>query len=161
MVRRHTPAMRPRRAGFAFLSVLAWAAISALATGAVAHVWSQQARREREQQLLRVGAIYAHAIDNYRSMSPGTVKHYPATLDDLLLDTRFVHAVRHLRRPYTDPVNPGKPWGLLHDANGRITGVHSLSQDEPVSKIAPVVDGVRLDSATRYSQWRFFREPQP
>jgi type II secretory pathway pseudopilin PulG len=137
--------MRRGERGYTFIAVLALLAVCMLGVSLAAPVWSQQVKREREQELLRIGALYAQALASYRDASPGSLKQYPPRLEALLLDTRYVGVQRHLRKLYADPMNPGQPWGLVLDAEQRIVGVYSLSEE------APLAEG----SARRYSDWKF------
>lgn len=65
-------------------------------------VWRQQARREREEELLFRLKQYAHALALYQRRLPGAA---PANLDDLVKQ-------RFLRRKYTDPIT-GKDFAIL------------------------------------------------
>jgi type II secretory pathway pseudopilin PulG len=141
--------------GYSFVAVLVLLAIVSFGLAFIGPLWSQQAQREREQELLRIGTLYARALANYRDSSPGSAKQYPASLDALLVDTRFVGVVRHLREPYPDPVNAGQAWGLLRNEAGCIVGVHSLSTAAPLAQGAVAPDGTAMPAATQYSQWKF------
>ena len=136
-------------------------ALVALGLAAVGPIWSQQAQRERERDLIRVGTLYAQAIASYRQSSPGSEKLYPLSLESLLLDTRFVGTVRHLRKPYPDPLSPGKPWGVLRDGSGRIVGVYSLSTEVPLAQGEQRLDDRMLPPARRYADWKFLADPKP
>lgn len=116
---------------------------------------SAQARREREHELLRIGALYAQAIADYHAMSPGTQKQYPQRLVALTLDNRFVTLRRHLRTLYPDPVNPGQDWGLVLDADQRVVGVYSRSQQAPIATGPIDLGVVRLPAAQHYADWKF------
>ena len=86
--------------------------------------------------MLRIGALYVQALERYRRSSPGTDKRLPLELEELLMDQRFVGTVRHLRRLYPDPVGSTGRWGVVRGEDGRIQGVHSLSEDEPLIEAA-------------------------
>jgi type II secretory pathway pseudopilin PulG len=147
----------PRHAtrGYGLVAVLLLVALTALGLSSVAQSWSEAARREKEQQLLRVGALYVQALERYRRSSPGSDKRLPKELDELLLDQRFVGTVRHLRRLYPDPVNPAGAWGVVRGEDGRIRGVRSLSEDAPLIAGGVVRPGLKLPPAQRYSDWQF------
>ncbi|MCI4429558.1 MAG: type II secretion system protein [Burkholderiales bacterium] len=141
--------------GYTLVAVLVLLAIVALGLAAVGPIWSQEAQRERERELIRIGKTYASALSSYRAASPGSLKQFPASLEELLLDTRFFGAMHHMRKLYGDPVNPTKPWGLILDETGRIVGVHSLSEEMPLADrlgqtLVPVQASVR-----RYSELKF------
>jgi type II secretory pathway pseudopilin PulG len=152
---------RARQHGFTFVAVLLLLALCMLGLAVAGPVWSQQVKREREQELLRIGALYAQAIANYRDGSPGTLKQCPPTLNALLRDERFLGTMRHLRRLYGDPVNAGRPWGLVVDADRRITGVYSLSQEAPIAEGALELGAASLAPARHYSDWKFVPKPRP
>ena len=65
-------------------------------------VWRQQARREREEELLFRLKQYAHALALYQRRVPGGS---PGTIDDLVKQ-------RYLRRKYLDPMT-GKDFAIL------------------------------------------------
>lgn len=153
--RRAQGSTRQQEKGFTFVAVLVVLALCMLGLGIAGPLWSQQVRREREQELLRIGAMYAQALRSYRDASPGSLKQYPDRLEALLLDTRYVGVRRHLRKLYADPMNPGRPWGLVLDVDKRIVGVYSLSDEAPVAQGALEVEGVSLAPAQHYSQWKF------
>ena len=146
---------RRAHSGFTFVGVLLLLALCMLGLAVAGPIWSQQVKREREQELLRVGALYAQALARYRDASPGSLKQYPPGLEALLLDTRFVGTERHLRKLYPDPMNPGSPWGLVLDADKRVIGVYSLSDEPPVAQGSLELGGVVLPPASRYSDWKF------
>ena len=147
--------------GFVYVWVLALVAVLALGLAAIGPLWSQEAKRDREDDLLRVGKLYAEAIAGYYRVSPGSVKHYPPSLEALLLDTRFVGTVRHLRTLYADPVSVDTPWGLLRAPDGGIRGVYSQSAAVPLRTV-PVDLGIAvLAPAARYAEWQFEPKVSP
>lgn len=156
---RAVPRRQPR--GATLVVVLLLLALTSLGLSVVGPAWADQARRERERDLLRIGALYARALASYRAASPGSDKHHPERLEQLLADTRFVGTMRHLRKLYPDPLRPGAPWGLVKDAAGRIVGVYSHSDDEPVARGVQQLDGVTLPAASRYSDWKFMAKESP
>jgi hypothetical protein len=134
---------------------MALVAVLGIGLSAIGPLWRDDARREREKDALRIGQLYAQAIASYYKSSPGSAKRYPPTLDVLLMDTRFVGTVRHMRRLYDDPLQPGRPWGVIRAADGGIGGVYSTSNDEPLRR-EPLDLGITLlAAATRYSDWKF------
>lgn len=139
--------------------MLALVAVLGIALAAVGPLWAEEAKREREAELLRIGQLYAEAIARYHRMSPGSVKRYPTELGQLLTDTRFVGTVRHLRTLYPDPMTRGQPWTLMRASDGGIQGVASQSAELPLRVTAVQVGAVRLAAAQRYSDWRFVTPP--
>ena len=150
----------PQR-GFTYVWMLAAVAVPGVGLAALGTLWSAAAQREREDELIRIGVAYAQAIASYQRMSPGSVRQLPPSLEALVLDDRYPQPQRHLRRLYPDPIDPGRPWGLLRDPEGRIKAVHSLSGEQPWRRVAFVVDGVSLPAAGAYSDWQFGVKGQP
>ncbi len=146
----------PRRpCGFTLLAVLAALTVLALASERVMWFASEQALREREAELLRVGSAYAQAIAAYHAATPGHARQWPPTLDALTEDRRFVQVRRHLRERYADPVARSVDWGLLRAPDGGIVGVYSRSDQAPLRGSAIAQRGIRLAAATRYADWKF------
>jgi type II secretory pathway pseudopilin PulG len=141
--------------GFSYVAVLAMVAVMGLGLAAIGPLWAEEVRREHEDELLRIGRLYAEAIARYQKASPGSARRYPPTLEVLLMDTRFVGTVRHLRSLHPDPLDPARPWGLVRDADGGIRGVFSQSEAPPLRTVAVVLGAVTLAPAARYSDWQF------
>ena len=148
---------RRRRAAPGYTYMAGLCALATLGNGlaALGQTWSAAAQRDKEAELIRVGALYVRAIGDYYARSPGSVKSYPPRLDDLLEDTRFVGTMRHLRKLYGDPVNHDQQWTLLRAPGGGIIGVASQS-DKRVLRQRPlnVPHGLPVAGA-RYSEWNF------
>lgn len=147
--------------GFTFVLVLLALAMSSIGLAVVGPTWSERLRREREQDLLHIGRLYAEALVSYRDASPGSLKQYPLRLEHLLEDPRFVGTRRHLRRLYPDPLGGGRPWGLVHDAQGRVIGVFSQSEDEPLMRRSLDLGTVQLPPARHYADWKFIPKATP
>lgn len=148
-----------RQHGFTLLAVLAAMFLLALVSQQVMSVVSQQAQREREAELLRIGAAYQTAIGAYHDQSPGSVKRWPPTLEALLDDRRFVTLQRHLRRLYADPLTRTTTWGLVPAPDGGIAGVYSLSEDHPIRTGGTELARLGLAEVSRYSDWKFVHRP--
>lgn len=131
--------------------------LAVLGTGmaALGTVWSTAVQREKEAELLFIGAQFSRALESYHRLSPGPEKSYPQTLEALVLDPRFPNTVRHLRRIYSDPMTGAPEWGLVRDAQGGIIGVHSLSEATPFKQagFAPGQEG--FAEAASYRDWVF------
>lgn len=147
-----------RARGFTYVWVLAAIALLSLGLAQVGPLWSIQNQRVREAELIRVGTLYAHALAQYRQGSPGSLKQYPTNLDDLLIDGRYGGTQRYLRKLYPDPMVSGRPFELVKDDEGRITGVFSASVEAPLRKEPLDLGVVRLPAARRYSEWVFSPE---
>jgi type II secretory pathway pseudopilin PulG len=72
----------------------------------------------------------ASGVDATAASSPAAG---PRELKDLLEDRRTGKLVRHLRQLYPDPIT-GLRWGVQRSADGRVTGVYSISGDHPVRR---------------------------
>ena len=147
--------MHPRRSqrGFGYLmAVFATAALGLLLAG-LGQVWHTASMREKEQQLLFVGQEYSRALTSYYLATPAGQVPYPATLQELLRDSRLPTLVRHLRKLYPDPITGSNDWGLVR-RQGRIVAVHSLS-DQPPFKTNFDGAAAAFSGATRYDLWVF------
>ena len=146
-------------AGFTLVAALALLAIVSLGLAIAGPTWAERARRAREHELLRIGALYAVAIAHYRDRSPGASRTYPDDLASLVIDPRYPGLVRYLRQLYPDPLDPRRPWGLVRDAGGHIIGVYSDSSEAPLAR-GPVRAGpLILPPADTYAQWKFTAPP--
>lgn len=155
------PARRAaREGGFGYLMVLfALAAMGLLLSGA-GQVWHTVAVRERETQLLYIGQQFRQALASYRDRSPVGTPTAPASIDELLADPRFPVPVPHLRRLWRDPMTNDTDWALLRN-EGRIVGVHSRSEREPLRTAFGRRDAA-FAGLTSYAQWVFVAaEPRP
>src|SRR5581483_8117409 len=102
-----------RQHGFTYVCALFLVAVTAAAFGSVAEAWSHARQREKAAELIWIGNQFKEAIALYYQRSPGTTKHYPAKLEDLLEDHRFVTAQRYLRRLYVDPLTGKAEWAVI------------------------------------------------
>jgi type II secretory pathway pseudopilin PulG len=144
-----------RQRGFTYIAVLVALLMLSLATQGVITYVSHQAQREREADLLRIGQTYAKAIGAYYQASPGTIKRWPATLEDLLEDRRLVGVVRHIRELYPDPITRTFSWDLIRAPDGGIAGVRSTSTLAPIRTGVVELDELTLPPAIRYADWEF------
>ena len=140
--------------GFTYIGLLLLIAITGIALSVAGISWQYQVRSEKEQQLLFVGNQFRNAIDKYYISSPGDLKVYPLTLNDLLEDKRMPNVVRHLRQIYLDPMTGKSDW-ILQIEQGRIIGIHSRSSLAPF-KIAGFNEAdAKFSEAKTYQQWVF------
>lgn len=147
--------MRRNQSGFTYMGLLFAVALAGVALAATGTLWSTQRQREREQELLFVGDQIRKAIGSYYERSPGTVKKYPAKLDDLLKDNRFIGVQRHLRQHYVDPLTNSKQWGLVAAPEGGVMGVYSLATDTPIKQAGFAERDAEFEGKSRYSDWKF------
>lgn len=146
-----------RQTGFTLLALLFLIAGLGIGLAALGTLWHTAAQREKERELLFAGDQYRRAIESFRTipLPEGQAPRLPRSLNELLLDTRFNHTVRHLRRPYPDPMT-GKPeWGLVTDAQGGIAGVHSLAEGEPFKKGLFPPRYAEFENKPGYRDWVF------
>ena len=147
--------MRHRQGGVTYLAVLFLMAIGAVAVAGQGAFSALDGQREREEELLFVGAQFRQAIASYYESTPGPVKRYPESLEDMLLDRRFVPARRHLRRMYFDPITGVKGWGEVKAPEGGVMGVFSLSRARPVKQAGFAERDSAFVGKTRYDGWVF------
>lgn len=154
-----------KQQGFTLLMLLAAIFLLALASNGVITYVSHEMARVREAQLLRIGQMYVQAIGSYYEFSPGQLKQWPRTLEDLTEDRRFVGMKRHLRQVYLDPLSPSTRWGIIQSPDGGVAGVYSINESKPIHESALDLqwdDGsVQLVAANRYSDWQFVYQPKP
>jgi type II secretory pathway pseudopilin PulG len=157
----HVPVRRSVERGFSFVVVLLLLAVMSAGSVAMASIWSAELRRERERELLHIGSLYARAIKAYHDAAPGGVKQYPSSLDDLLLDQRYVGTVRYIRKLYTDPTQPGTPLDLVIGPDQTVQGVVSTNPEAPLRQQPLDLGFTTLPKAQRYSEWRFVARSSP
>ncbi|WP_294772612.1 type II secretion system protein [uncultured Rhodoferax sp.] len=146
--------------GFTYVAVLAALLLVSLGTQGVMFVASQQAQREREDVLLNIGTTYARAIGSYYRATPGSVKRWPASLEELLEDKRLLQVHRHIRELYPDPMTRSMDWELVPAPEGGIQGIRSRSSKAPLRTGPVAMDEFLLPAATRYADWTFIYRPE-
>jgi type II secretory pathway pseudopilin PulG len=151
--------MRRAPRGFTYLALLFAVAIAGVVLAAVGVLWSTERQRQREAELLVIGGEFRAAIAGYYESSPGLVKRYPAKLDDLLKDDRFLSVRRHLRQVYLDPMTATHEWGLTMAPEGGIMGVYSLSETTPIKQSGFPPEWAGFEGKQHYSDWIFAYRP--
>lgn len=139
--------------GFTFIGVLVLVAVISVSLTVVSQVWRVAQRRDQEAQLLFVGGQIRRAIARYAANATGG-ERYPRRLEDLLKDPRRPDVKRYLRKLYFDPITGSTEWGLVKTGDF-ITGVYSLSDEEPLKKAGFPPADHDFDGKTRYSEWIF------
>jgi type II secretory pathway pseudopilin PulG len=147
-----------REAGFTYLGVLFVVMLLGLGLAGTSEVWSIASQRARERELLWVGNQYVRALKSYHQQSPGP-RQFPLTLDELVEDRRFPMPRRHLRKSYVDPVTREPEWGLILNAQGRIGGIRSRSDETPMKRAGFPLKWEEFEGRTKYSEWRFIADP--
>ena len=150
--------MVKRQAGFTYLTVMFVVAILLGGLALVGETWETSARREKEVELLFIGNQYRRAIGLFYESTPGVVKRYPRTLEDLVKDPRQPSTQRYLRRLFPDPVT-GKEWEIIRGADGGVQGVHSVSAEAPLKIAGFRVRDASLEGAQKYADWKFIHTP--
>ncbi len=157
-VRRALSAWRSCR-GFTYLGLLIAIVVMAIGLSAVGTVARTLQLRDKERELLFAGDQFRRAIASYYEKTPGPIKQFPRSLDDLLKDNRYPDVQRHLRRIYVEPITGKQEWGLVEIPGRGIAGVYSLSAEHPV-RIANFPAAYKnFAAATRYSEWKFVYAP--
>lgn len=153
--------IRHNQRGLTYLALLFAVALTGIALSAVGIVWSTERQRERERELLFVGDQFRAAIASYYLRSPGLIKRYPAKLDDLLKDNRFLGVKRHLRQIYLDPMTNNREWGLVTAPEGGIMGIFSTSTQRPIKQAGFADRFAGFEGKFRYADWQFIYRPDP
>ena len=149
-----------RQRGFTYLGMLILVAVIGVGLLATTEVWHTVQRREKEQELLFIGDQFRRAIGLYYEHSPGGVRRYPTSLEDLLKDPRYPSTQRYLRKIYRDPVSGGTDWGVVTKPEGGIWGVYSLSEQEPLKQANFPGEYVDFAGKEKYSDWVFAFVPK-
>lgn len=155
-----------RQRGFTYLLVLFFVAATAIGLAVAGELWSTSRQQERELELLFAGNAIRQAIGAYYLATPGPVKQYPATLENLLKDPRFPATQRYLRQVYPDPVTGSIEWVLIKAPQGGIIGVASASEGAPLKRAGfrdpnRVFEdqAILLKEKLRYRDWEFIHQP--
>jgi type II secretory pathway pseudopilin PulG len=141
--------------GFTFLGVMFLVILMGLAVTVASEAWYMSLRREKEEELLFAGDQMRRAIASFTASVPGAAQRYPGSLQELIRDPRLPGVKRHLRKIYQDPMTGKTEWGLIRSSEGAITGVHSLSDREPIKKSGFSRDDRDFEGKTQYSKWVF------
>ncbi len=135
--------------------VLVLAVVMGILAEAAVLATSRAIQAAREQELLFRGNAYLSAIASYYLAVPGSPE-YPAHIDDLLMDPRFLHR-RHLRRAYDDPF--GSEWNVLRNEHGRVMGIASRSRKKPYKSANFPLRYQHFEGSEQIHQWQFIYLP--
>ena len=137
------------------LGMFVFILITTLAASSMVVIHETNRKREREDELLFVGAQYRRAIlSYYNTVPPGGARSLPPTLEALVLDARFPMPVAHLRRLYPDPITGKVDWEVERVAGG-IVGLRSRSSERAL-KVGGFPPGLEsLEGKERYAEWVF------
>ena len=118
---------RSAQRGFTYLWLLLAIAVLGLGLEAASEVWVTSANRQKLAELDWIGAQFVRAIGSYYQATPGAIKAYPASLQDLTEDRRSATVRRHLREVYLDPFTGRRDWQPVLAPDGHIQGVRMAS----------------------------------
>ena len=149
------------QAGYILVGLLILIMVAGYALAAAGTKFSEARKREREQELLKVGDTIRKAIGNYYNQTPGVVKQYPPNLEALLKDERFPQPKRYLRKLYLDPVTQREGWGILEAPSGGVMGVYSLSAAKPYKTKSFRLMYRHFENKKYYGEWYFAYVPLP
>jgi type II secretory pathway pseudopilin PulG len=148
-----------RQRGFTYIFILIAVAILGLMLAGAGGIWHVTQQREKERELLFIGDQFRQAIALYYERTTSAVKQYPKSLDDLLADKRFADSPPYLRKIFYDPMTHQKKWGIINSPDGRIMGIHSLSDDQPLKVWGFSAADEKFSGKQKYSEWKFVYIP--
>lgn len=145
--------------GYILIGMLVLVMLSGFALAHTGAKWSDARKREREQELLKIGHTIRNAIGRYYEQTPGVIKQYPPNLEALLKDNRFAEPKRYLRKMYIDPITQSEGWGIVEAPSGGIMGVYSLSDKTPIKtkNFRPIYQ--HFENRRYYGEWYFVYAP--
>jgi type II secretory pathway pseudopilin PulG len=152
--------------GYAMAALLIALAIMAILLTVAMPVWRQEARREREAELVFRGEQYARAVALFRFKNANIPNAFPPSIDSLVQG-------RFLRKKYKDPMTKDGEFELI-GVGSQQPGINPTNPAQPTARgntplqptgVAGGMMGVRSKSqdtsirayrgATRYDQWAF------
>lgn len=152
------PTGKAAQSGFTYLFVLMLIVLIGMGLAAAGTLWHTDAQRAREAELLFIGDQYRRAIRSYHELNPAQPR-LPQSLDDLLQDNRRPDIVRHLRRPWRDPLT-GDDFALVRAPDGTgIVGVHSRATGRPFKRAGFSAEYEAFAEAKQYADWHFVYVP--
>jgi type II secretory pathway pseudopilin PulG len=144
-----------RQQGFTLVGALILVAALGAGMAAYGEIASHAAQRDKERELIFVGNQFRQAIGAYYELTPGAVKRFPQSLEELLQDKRHPVAKRHLRRIYADPMTARPQWGMIAAPEGGVMGVYSLAEGQPIKSAGFEQRDIAFTGAEHYSGWQF------
>lgn len=146
--------------GFTYIFVLILLIFLGVGLATTGKVWSVVAQKEKEEELLFRGDQIVKGIASYYKSSHGGGNFLPRKLEDLIKDNRFLTVKRHLRKLYKDPMTEDGEWDIIRDEQGRIKGVRSKSEKEPLKKKNFPLEYKHFEDKMRYKDWEFIFIPK-
>jgi type II secretory pathway pseudopilin PulG len=161
--------------GFSYIWLLALISLLGLSLALASEIWVTAVQRDKERELLAIGHQFRQAIASYYESQAANVlsnsiqsnnsptvaaisRQYPSSLDHLLMDERTLTNKRHLRKIFVDPMTGKNDWGL-YKQEGRIVGVYSLSEKQPIKIDGFDAQDASLRDKKKYSEWIFAYPP--
>src|SRR5512140_1652700 len=93
------------QSGYVMIAILLVLALMVIALTVAAPKIAQQAKREREEEMIHRGTEYARAVKKYFHK----FHRYPTSIEQL----ENTNNIRFLRKKYTDPMNPDGVWHVV------------------------------------------------
>jgi type II secretory pathway pseudopilin PulG len=149
-----------RGKGFTYIWMLFAVALAGIVLAGAGQLWHHESWRDKEKELMFAGDQFRQAIGSYYESSPGIPKYYPDSLEKLLADDRFPIVKRHLRKIFFDPMTGTTKWGLIRQPGTGITGVYSLSTQQPIKRANFSERYKSFTGAVSYKDWRFVYAPE-
>lgn len=161
--------------GFTYIAALVMVVIVGIMSARAAEVWKTKMQRERETELIYRGTQVRDALRRWYGLKPGQDGRAPTALPanaqgptelkDLLQDPRSGEKKRYLRASaLLDPMT-GKDWELVKDTAGKVIGVKSSSEAEPIKQANFPFDlePADFEAKKKYNEWLFVatRSPAP
>ncbi|MEK6681996.1 MAG: type II secretion system protein [Nitrospirota bacterium] len=144
--------------GFTYLTLMFSIVIIGIGLSVIGPSWKTAKKIENEEELLFRGKEIVDAIIAYYTGFPGQ-QAFPAKLEDLLKDPRYPTTKRYLRKLYRDPITNGD-WTLILDANQRIRGAKSKSEEAPLKKANFPDEFKSFEGKKKYNEWVFEYMPK-
>lgn len=141
------------------MGVLFAVALLGVSLALVGTAWKTSQQRENEKELLFVGDQFRKAIGLYYERTPGALKQYPKSFEQLIKDDRYIIPQRYLRKFYRDPFTGNANWGVVTSADGGIAGIYSMSDKEPRKKANFRDIDASFDNTKHYTDWKFIYMP--
>lgn len=148
--------------GAVLLMVLVSVTLLGLMAGITGSSWKTIVQQSKEADLLWKGNQIRRAIGSYyhaSSSQSAAPKVFPAELENLTEDQRFLEIKRHLRRLYTDPMT-GEDWEVIKGPSGRIMGIRSSSDKVPFKQDNFLEENKSFAGQQSYHSWQFIYQPE-
>ncbi|MCQ8895628.1 type II secretion system GspH family protein [Limnobacter humi] len=123
-----------QQTGFTYLMLLFSLIAFGIGLGATGLIWSTESRLAKERELNFIGNAFVAAIGSYYNATPGEVKSFPSSLDELTEDRRFLFIKRHIRKMYANPLTGSQDWKLILTQDGKIQGVSTVLRRDDFEK---------------------------